>query len=108
MNNPDSRPAIEVRLSNMEDYDTVFLGFPDLVVWRRPLSTPFFGKLRFCGQKQSAPFATSGGSGMGETVEDAAASLPGAHWGAGQNAQPRFGSRAGKLGQGPLSEAYDL
>ena len=28
MNNPDSRPAIEARLSNMEDYDTVYLGFP--------------------------------------------------------------------------------
>ena len=28
MNDPDSRPEIAERLSNMEDYDTVFIGFP--------------------------------------------------------------------------------
>ena len=28
MGNPDSRPEIAERLENMEEYDTVFLGFP--------------------------------------------------------------------------------
>ena len=30
MNNPDSRPEIAEMLSNMEDYDTVFIGFPKM------------------------------------------------------------------------------
>ena len=30
MNDPDSRPEIAERLSNMEDYDIVFIGFPKL------------------------------------------------------------------------------
>ena len=28
MNDPDSRPAIADRFPNMEEYDTVFVGFP--------------------------------------------------------------------------------
>ena len=28
MQNPDSRPAIAEQLSNIEDYDTIFIGFP--------------------------------------------------------------------------------
>ena len=30
MNNPDSRPEIAEKLSNMGDYDTVFIGFPKM------------------------------------------------------------------------------
>ena len=30
MNNPDSRPEIAEKLSNMGDYDTVFIGFPKI------------------------------------------------------------------------------
>lgn len=30
MSNPDSRPEIAEQLSNMEDYDTVFIGFPKM------------------------------------------------------------------------------
>lgn len=30
MNDPDSRPEIAQRLSNIDDYDTIFLGFPKL------------------------------------------------------------------------------
>lgn len=30
MSNPDSRPEIAQRLLNMEEYDTVFIGFPKM------------------------------------------------------------------------------
>lgn len=30
MSNPDSRPEIAEKLSNMDDYGTVFIGFPKM------------------------------------------------------------------------------
>ena len=30
MSNPDSRPEIAEKLSNMDEYDTVFIGFPKM------------------------------------------------------------------------------
>lgn len=107
MNNPDSRPEIEARLSNMEDYDTVFLGFPIWWYAAPTIINTFLESYDFAGQNDS-PLRHLRRQRDGENRGSAAASLPGRALGAGQNAQPRFGSRAGKLGQGPLSEAYDL
>lgn len=67
MNDPDSRPEIADTLSNMADYDTVFLGFP---IWWYVAPTiigTFLESYDFSG-KTVVPFATSGGSGMGKTV----------------------------------------
>ena len=36
MSDPASRPAITGKRDNMDDYDTVFVGFPDLVVCGSP------------------------------------------------------------------------
>ena len=79
MNDPDSRPEIAERLSNMEDYDTVFIGFP---IWRYVAPTiinTFVESYDFSG-KTIIPFATSGGSGMGKTVEVLKPLCPSANW----------------------------
>ena len=77
MNNPDSRPEIEARLSNMEDYDTVFLGFPIWWYVAPTIINTFLESYDLTG-KTIIPFATSGGSGMGKTNEMLAPSCPGA------------------------------
>lgn len=64
MNDPDARPAIAGSVKNMEQYKTVFLGYP---IWwgeaPRILST-FVESYDFSG-KTMIPFCTSGGSGIG-------------------------------------------
>ena len=57
MNDPAFRPAIADRNANVADYDVVFVGFP---IWW--YVAPTIGKT-------IVPFATSGGSGLGKTVE---------------------------------------
>lgn len=79
MNNPDSRPEIAERLSNMEDYDTVFIGFPIWWYVAPTIINTFVESYDFSG-KTIIPFATSGGSGMGKTVEVLKALCPGANW----------------------------
>ena len=68
MKNPDFRPEIAEKLDNMADYDTIFVGFP---IWWYVVPTiidTFFESYDFSG-KIIVPFATSGGSGMGRTVD---------------------------------------
>lgn len=79
MKDPDSRPEIAERLSNMADYDTVLIGFP---IWWYVAPTiigTFVESYDFSG-KTIVPFATSGGSGMGKTVEVLKPLCPGANW----------------------------
>ncbi|MGI6094025.1 MAG: flavodoxin [Lachnospiraceae bacterium] len=68
MNDPDSRPEIAERLSNMDDYDTVFVGFPIWWYVAPTIINTFLESYDFSG-KTIVPFATSGGSGMGKTLE---------------------------------------
>ena len=68
MSNPDSRPEIAERLSDMENYDTVFIGFPIWWYVAPTIINTFLESYDF-GGKTMIPFATSGGSGMGKTVE---------------------------------------
>lgn len=79
MNNPDSRPEIAERLSNMEDYDTVFIGFPIWWYVAPTIINTFVESYDFSG-KTIVPFATSGGSGMGKTVEVLKSLCPNANW----------------------------
>lgn len=79
MNNPDSRPEIEEQLSNMEDYDTVFIGFPIWWYVAPTIINTFVESYDFSG-KTIIPFATSGGSSMGKTVEVLKPLCPGANW----------------------------
>ena len=77
MNDKASRPAIAGKVENMEEYDTVFIGFP---IWWYVAPTIINTFLESCDLtgKTIIPFATSGGSGIGETNEKLEPSCPGA------------------------------
>lgn len=79
MQNSDSRPAIAEQLSNIEDYDTIFIGFPIWWYVAPTIIDTFLESYDFSG-KTIIPFATSGGSGMGKTVEVLQALCPTASW----------------------------
>ena len=79
MSNPDFRPEIAETLSNMEDYDTVFIGFPIWWYVAPTIINTFVESYDFSG-KTMVPFATSGGSGMGKTVEVLKSLCPTANW----------------------------
>lgn len=68
MNDPNSRPEIAETLSNMEEYSTVFIGFPIWWYVAPTIINTFLEGYDFSG-KTLIPFATSGGSGMGKTVD---------------------------------------
>lgn len=79
MQNPDSRPAIAEQLPNIEDYNTIFIGFPIWWYVAPTIIDTFVESYDFSG-KTIIPFATSGGSGMGKTVEVLQALCPTANW----------------------------
>ena len=79
MNNPNSRPEIAERLPNMEDYDAIFIGFPIWWYVAPTIINTFIESYDFSG-KTIIPFATSGGSGMGKTVEVLKPLCPNANW----------------------------
>lgn len=80
MNDPNSRPPIAETLTNMDDYDTVFIGFPIWWYVAPAIINTFLESYDFSG-KRMVPFATSGGSGMGETVAGFKALCPASvHW----------------------------
>ena len=62
MNDPASRPEISGKLSNMADYDTIFIGFPIWWYVAPHIINTFVESYDFSG-KTLVPFATSGGSG---------------------------------------------
>lgn len=68
MNDQSIRPAIAEKLSNMADYDIVFVGFPIWWYIAPTIINTFLESYDFSG-KTIVPFATSGGSGMGKTDE---------------------------------------
>ncbi len=67
-NDPDARPAISGSIPNLDQYDTIYIGYP---IWwgdmPRILYT-FFDACDFSG-KTVAPFCTSGSSGISGTVD---------------------------------------
>ena len=77
MNDPTSRPAIAGKRDNMDEYDTIFVGFPIWWYVAPTIINTFLESYDFTG-KTIIPFATSGGSGMGKTNEKLAPSCPGA------------------------------
>ena len=79
MSNQNSRPEIAETLSHMEDYGTVFIGFPIWWYVAPTIINTFVESYDFSG-KTMVPFATSGGSGMGKTVEVLKTLCPTANW----------------------------
>lgn len=77
MNDPSSRPAIKEVRDNMNDYDTLFVGFP--IWWYvAPTIINTFLESYDLSSKTIIPFATSGGSDMGKTNEKLLPSCKGA------------------------------
>ena len=77
MNDKSSRPAVTKKLGNMSEYDEVFVGFPIWWYIAPTIVNTFLEGYDLAG-KTIIPFATSGGSGMGETNEYLANSCKGA------------------------------
>jgi flavodoxin len=66
MKNPKSRPAIAGKLSNMADYDVVYVGYPIWWYVAPTIINTFLESYDFSG-KTIIPFCTSGSSGIGDT-----------------------------------------
>ena len=65
----DARPAIRVELPRWEQYQTIFVGFPN---WWGSMPMPFFTFFTqyAAGRRNVAPFCTHGGSGLGHSQKD--------------------------------------
>lgn len=77
MNDKKFRPAVANRVKNMEQYDTVYVGFPIWWYVAPAIINTFLEQYDLAGKK-IIPFATSGGSGMGNTNRELAVSCKGA------------------------------
>ena len=69
MNDKSFRPAISEKFNNMEDYDVVYIGFPIWWYVAPTIINTFLESYDFSG-KTIVLFATSGGSGFGNTVAE--------------------------------------
>lgn len=67
--NENARPILSTQIDNMEDYDTIFLGYP---IWwgDMPMALYTFLDEYDLSGKIIAPFTTSGGSGLSGTPEN--------------------------------------
>lgn len=70
-------PELATHIENLDQYDTIFVGFPNWWYVAPTIINTFLESYDFSG-KTIVPFATSGGSGMGSTNEKLAQSCPGA------------------------------
>ena len=77
MSDKSSRPAIENKVENMEQYDTIYIGFPIWWYVAPTIINTFLESYNMEG-KTIIPFATSGGSGMGNTNKELQNSCKGA------------------------------
>lgn len=77
MNNKSFRPAILIGDVDVSGYDTIYLGFPIWWYVAPTLINTFLEAYDFSGKK-IVLFATSGGSGFGNTVTELQPSAPGA------------------------------
>ena len=71
----EARPALSARVENLEDYDTIYLGYP---LWWGTLPMPIYTFLEEndLSGKTILPFCTHGGSGLGSSEEALAAFCP--------------------------------
>ena len=76
---PDACPAISGSVADMEQYDTVLLGYP---IWHGQaprIISAFLESYDFTG-KTIVPFCTSHSSGIGSSDDNLRPLAPGAHW----------------------------
>ena len=77
MSNKKIRPEITDTDAHLKEYDTIILGFPIWWYVAPTIVNTFLEKYDFSGKK-IVLFATSGGSGFGNTVKELKPSAPGA------------------------------
>lgn len=79
MGDPQSRPAIKGKKENLADYDVIFIGYP--IWWNvAPTILHTFIESHDLKGKTVVPFATSGGSGIGNSVADLKKTHPEIKW----------------------------
>lgn len=89
----NARPSISGSISNIEQYDVIYVGFPNWWGDMPMILYTFFDTYDLSG-KTVAPFCTSGGSGLSDTVntikelEPSADVLNGLHIGSGSASNP--------------------
>lgn len=64
----DARPELSTQIENLDDYDTIFLGYPN---WNADLPMPLYTFLEEydLSGKTIIPFTTHGGSGFAGTIQ---------------------------------------
>lgn len=90
MNDPNARPAIAGKVENMQQYDTIFLGYP---IWwgQAPKIISTFLESNDLSGKTIVPFCTSASSGLGSSAENLHRLASAATWLEGN----RFSGNAG-------------
>jgi len=80
MKDSTARPAVSSKVDNMDQYTTIYVGFPIWWYTAPRIVNTFLEQYDLTG-KTIIPFATSGGSDMGNSGEDLKkASAPNANW----------------------------
>ena len=80
MKDSTARPEIAVKVENMDQYTTIYVGFPIWWYTAPRIINTFLEQYDLSG-KTIIPFATSGGSDIGKSGEDLKkASAPNANW----------------------------
>ena len=80
MKDSTARPAVASKVENMDQYTTIYVGFPIWWYTAPRIVNTFLEQYDLKG-KTIIPFATSGGSDMGKSGEDLKnASAPAANW----------------------------
>ena len=79
MNDPKARPAIKSQKGKIADYDVVFIGYP---IWwgLAPRIVNTFIESHDLKGRTVIPFATSGGSGIANSVAELQKAYPGLNW----------------------------
>lgn len=79
MKDASARPALKPTDKDLTAYDVVFVGYP---IWwgEAPRVVNSFVEAHDLKGKRLVPFATSGGSGIGESVEALRKAYPGLTW----------------------------
>lgn len=80
MKDSTARPAVASKVENMDQYTTIYVGFPIWWYTAPRIVNTFLEQYDLTG-KTIIPFATSGGSDMGKSGDDLKkASAPNANW----------------------------
>lgn len=79
MNNPKARPALKETQTDVSKYDVVFIGYP--IWWNQaPRIINTFIESHSLKGKTLIPFATSGGSGINNSVKELRKTYPDLLW----------------------------